>query len=469
MPAIAWSLLEGQRDKAATLWFSGTACYAGSATLFVLQTLSPNPLMLIIALSLVALMLCLMYESLRQELAPGSTHWSWIVCFVLGNGIFLFFIQAGYGVHAMRAFQLCIISLCDFICCAMLVLVILKYKSRSLIFVLLAFFTVAMSNLYRMYSFVIFSESPVLINYSAASNIGFIINYLSVVLYSFGYWGFVIEKQRVFLAAEKVSRRIAELGETEAKSREINTLETLRQSDELMERISRLHRAVQAGALSASIAHEISQPLTSIRLAADEVGALLNNKLDRNRLERLVALMIEESRRAGDILQTLRNLFGRSLGAQEGRTVDEILSTVSRLTRRYMKRASAELTVELGAPIKVKLGSGELEQVILNLLNNAVDALSDSYTSSGKVTIASWSEDGYVWIRVADNGPGIPPELGDKIFGLFSGERPGGLGLGLWLSRFIVERYDGKIFLEQQDGKPGTAFLIKLLIAPNEQ
>lgn len=462
MPTIAWILLKGQRDVAARFWFAGTACYAGTASLFVLQTLLPKVAYLVIGLVLVTMMLALIAEALRRELSATPTPWAWIVAVVTGNAVLLFLLQHLLGDHLMRAAQLAIVSALDLGCCYLLLKVIRAKQSRSLIFVLVGFLAVVITNLLRIHGYLARGEAPVLLTFTTSSNLGFIANYLAVVIYSFGYWGFVIEKNRAALLAEKTERSRAQAGESQAIDRERSTLEVVRQREELIAELARMQRAAQAGALSASIAHEINQPLTSVRLSVEESLLLARSGTDPARLERLLERIAAENQRAAGIIRTLRDIFRDHQGKSEHRTVDQVVGAATALLERRAKELGARFIRDLQSPVTVRIGAGELEHVIVNLVSNALDAVSTIPAGQREVRVFTRLTDHQVEVYVHDSGPGISQSVRDQLFNLFASSRAEGLGLGLWLSRYIVERHGGSIDLDGENNAPGALFLVRL-------
>lgn len=460
MPALAWVLLKGQRDTAARFWFAGTACYALTVSLFVVQTILPSTAHLILSFALVTLMLMLMAESLRRELRRGPTPWGWIAVLPTVNAALLVPLHHELGADVARAVQLGIISALDLGCCALLAAVIRQKKSRALVFVLVAFLVVVITNLLRVYAFVAQGEPPQLLNFTISSNLGFLANYLSVVVYSLGYWGFVIEKSRTALWTEATERARAQQGELLAMERERSTLEVVRQREELIGQLVKMQRAAQAGALSASIAHEINQPLASVRLGAEEALMLQKSDPGSDRLALLLQRIAEENKRAAGIIRTLRTLFGGYQAQAETRTVDEVILATVDLVKARAKDLKIELRLELAAATPVSLGAGELDQVMLNLISNALDSLATAATPQGQVLVSSQADASEVVIQVSDNGSGISPEIHEQLFDLFATSRAEGIGLGLWLSRHIVERQGGSI--SARSGVPGAAFTVRL-------
>lgn len=462
MPTIAWILLKGQRDTAARFWFTGTACYAGTASLFVLQTLIPKIAFLMIGFVLVTMMLALIAEALRRELSASPTPWAWIFAVVFGNAVLLVCLEYFLGDHPMRVVQLAVVSALDLGCCYLLLKVVRAKRSRSLIFVLVGFLAVVITNLLRIYGYLARGEAPVLLAFTPTSNLGFIANYLAVVIYSFGYWGFVIEKNRAALLDETAERSRAQEGESQAIDRERSTLEVVRQREELIAELARMQRAAQAGALSASIAHEINQPLTSVRLSVEESLLLARTETDPVRIEFLLKRIAAENERAANIIRTLRNVFRDHEGTPESRTVDQVVGAATALLERRAKDLGIRLVTDLQSPATARVDAGELEHVILNLVSNALDAVATIPAGRREVVVSTRMTDQQLLIRVQDTGPGISPDVGDRLFDLFSSSRAEGLGLGLWLSRYIVERHGGTIDLERGHGAPGALFSVRL-------
>ncbi len=462
MPALAWVLLKGQRDVAARFWFGGTACYAVTVSLFVVQTVLPGTAHLILSFALVTLMLMLMSESLRRELQSGPTPWGWIAALPMINAAALVMLHHQVGADVARVVQLGIVSALDVGCCALLAAVIRQKKSRALIFVLVAFMAVIITNLYRMYTFIASGEPALLLNFTLSSNLGFITNYLSVVVYSFGYWGFVIEKSRAALRTEAKQRSRAEEGESLAIERERMTLEVVRQREELISQLVKMQRAAQAGALSASIAHEINQPLASVRLGAEEALMLQKSDPGSDRLALLLQRIAEENSRAAGIIRTLRTIFGSYQARAEARTVDQVILATVDLVKARAKDLKIDLRLQLAAATPVAAGAAELDQVVLNLISNALDSLAAAGPGQRQVLVSSQADPKEVSIQVSDNGPGISPTMRDQLFNLFASSRSEGMGMGLWLSRHIVERHGGSITVESDTEVPGARFTVRL-------
>jgi len=226
-----------------------------------------------------------------------------------------------------------------------------------------------------------------------------------------------------------------------------------------------MQRAAQAGALSASIAHEINQPLTSVRLSIDEAIELDRTGSNPDRLRTLLERAGQENHRAAVIIRRLRDIFAREQSEPETRSFDEVVRAMCALLQRRATDLTVSFQTRLNAPVQVRIGTGELEHVVLNLVTNALDALAAARTQEPRILVSTTVSDGHAVLSVTDNGPGIDESVRDRLFDLFSGSRRGGLGLGLWLSRHIVERHGGSIELQPSADVPGAAFRVRLSLA----
>jgi signal transduction histidine kinase len=116
---------------------------------------------------------------------------------------------------------------------------------------------------------------------------------------------------------------------------------------------------------------------------------------------------------------------------------------------------------DLKAKHKISINESEIQQAIINLLNNAIDALQRSPKKHKKIFLSCNQDEGYTFISVTDNGEGIDPSIQHHMFDLLKTNRKEGMGLGLWLTRYIIERHGGTLNFESTNGL-GTTFIIKL-------
>jgi signal transduction histidine kinase len=229
-----------------------------------------------------------------------------------------------------------------------------------------------------------------------------------------------------------------------------------------------LNRTATAAALSASVAHELNQPLGSILNAAETANLLLSDdKPNITLLKELVADICRDDQRASDVIRHLRDLLKRR-SEQELQTFDisDVIDTAMSIVRpEAAKRGVALDTARTNRAFLVRADQVQLQQVILNLVNNGMDAVSSAAPDRRRLTIqAIPSGASDVEVVVSDLGAGIAEADLKNIFEAFYTTKPGGTGLGLSIARTIIEAYGGKIWAENRSGG-GAAFRITLPLA----
>ena len=233
--------------------------------------------------------------------------------------------------------------------------------------------------------------------------------------------------------------------------------------------LARVTRSNTMGELTASIAHDINQPLAAA--VTNGQVALRWLASDTPNLSEAVEAMedsVAGAKRAGDVIVRLRRLYQKSDPAPVlvdiGSVIADSVTLVSSLAR------SSDVTLQVDqsdAPCPVLGDAIQLQQVIINLVVNGIDAIKSSERESGTVIIRTSSNDDCVVIEVSDSGPGIAASDMDKMFDAFYSTKPTGLGMGLAICRTIVERLDGTITARNEpDG--GAVFQVSLPVASGD-
>ena len=226
-------------------------------------------------------------------------------------------------------------------------------------------------------------------------------------------------------------------------------------------------RVSTMGQLAAALAHELNQPLGAILRNAEAAEMFLSSsEPDLLEVKAIIRDILRDNHRAGEVIDRLKSLLKRKEIESRPIPVKELLEEVMALIRA--DAAARAVVMEWTCPDDMPDVLGDrvhLQQVLINLLINAMDAMADRSRGERRVTVSCHSsEDGpWVSIRVSDTGPGVPEALMAKIFDPFFTTKPEGMGMGLSISRAIVEAHRGK--LEVSRGAKGACFSFSLPVA----
>ena len=228
-------------------------------------------------------------------------------------------------------------------------------------------------------------------------------------------------------------RRRAEL-ETDAQRREM----------------AHLSRVATLGELTGALAHELSQPLTAVRSNAQAARHLLNREpLDQAELRAALDDIVRNNRRAGAVIDRLRAMLRKESPAFQPVDVNDVVRDVVDLAHGEILSRRINLTSRLTPEVPLVQGDRiQLQQVLLNLILNACDAMGETEAGRRQLVLATELTDGFVQLAVSDGGPGIPESQLERVFEPFVTFREQGLGLGLAISRSIVSDHGGSIRAE---------------------
>jgi signal transduction histidine kinase len=222
--------------------------------------------------------------------------------------------------------------------------------------------------------------------------------------------------------------------------------------------LSRVNRISMMGEVAAALAHEIKQPIAAAKIDAKVcVGALTEDRLDLRTARDAAARMAQEAAWASDVVGRTMALF-RKETQRELVSIGAVMREMAVLLHQEATTSSITIRNELGVEVPdVTADRVQLQQVIMNLMLNAIDAMKDS---GGELTIAARHADGEILISVRDTGVGLPANA-DQIFESFVTTKPHGTGMGLAIARSIVEAHGGRLWATGNDG-PGATFLFAL-------
>jgi PAS domain S-box-containing protein len=222
--------------------------------------------------------------------------------------------------------------------------------------------------------------------------------------------------------------------------------------------LAHLNRVMILAEQSGALAHELSQPLAAILTNAQAARRLLDRSpLDLDELRAALDDVIKNDKRAGTVIHRLRELLKKSNAVLQPVDLNEVTREVLDLTHSDLLLRRMPIRTALSPEIPPVLGDRvQLQQVILNLVLNACDAMSAVEPAEREITLTTVADDGFVEIAVADRGVGIPDDLLDSVFEPFVTDRAQGLGLGLTISRSIVLAHRGRIQAENNTDRGAT-------------
>lgn len=233
--------------------------------------------------------------------------------------------------------------------------------------------------------------------------------------------------------------------------------------DELRRQVRHADRIAQTGVLLASLAHELSQPLTAIRSNAQAaLRFLADEALDPSEAKDILSDIIADNKRATEIISTLRRAMRRQDAERELVDVGDIVLEVLRLLHTELVDHGVQTTAECQPGSYAIVSRTQIQQVAVNLIVNAVEAMQTVTTGRRnlQVTVAR-AEAGSLRMIVRDCGVGMPQADFNRAFDAFWTTKPSGTGMGLPICKTIVELHGGRIWAEPNDG-PGCAFFVLL-------
>lgn len=223
--------------------------------------------------------------------------------------------------------------------------------------------------------------------------------------------------------------------------------------------VMHLARVATMGELSGALAHELNQPLTAILSNAQAAQRFLARpEVDRQELGEILQDIVDEDKRAGEIIRRLRRLFDKRSQEQQSVDINKLVLEVLHILRNDMINQDITLLSELqdNLPI-VSADSVQIQQVLINLIMNASEVIAGLDASQRIIEINTrLDQENRVEVSVNDHGPGVPETMGNKVFDAFYSSKASGMGLGLSICKNIIEASGGQLWYENHDDHAGT-------------
>jgi len=244
--------------------------------------------------------------------------------------------------------------------------------------------------------------------------------------------------------------------------------ETRRAQEQLQQaqaNLAHVARVTLLGQLTASIGHEVNQPLAAIVTNGEAaIRYLRRDPPELDEIRDALTSMIAEGKRASEIVKRIRSLIQKTTPQNVPLDVNAILAEGATLVQREVANQRAVLKLDLAPDLPAILGDRvQLQQVIINLLINAVQAMAGVDGRARELLVrSSLDEAGSVVVTVRDSGMGLDPVKADQVFDAFFTTKADGMGMGLSICRTIMDAHGGRIWASANDGGPGATFRFSL-------
>ena len=234
--------------------------------------------------------------------------------------------------------------------------------------------------------------------------------------------------------------------------------------------LAHMGRVGTMGEMASGLAHELNQPLCAVTAYAQACSRLLNSKADPAELQEPLREVANEAKRAGEIIRRLRNFVRRAGPRRSSADVNQLIPEVAQLLTHEVRSHEISMHFDLADDLPlVLIDAIQIQQVILNLMRNSIQVLADEDLQDREIKISTTAtDDGTVLVTIQDSGPRISPEIADQIFEPFFSTRSDGLGMGLALSRSIIEEHGGCMWFARCPER-GSVFQFTLPVHDGER
>jgi C4-dicarboxylate-specific signal transduction histidine kinase len=240
----------------------------------------------------------------------------------------------------------------------------------------------------------------------------------------------------------------------------------LNEKYKLINSLMSVNKTAISGALSASIAHELNQPLGAIKINSQHLDLLLKNKKEK----KLIKNIIQDNDRAANTITTLKGIFTNNEVVYERIKFDTFIESLKPFFIHAAAEENISINFLLNSSVSTTISREQIRQVLTNLLQNSVEALSKTKKTkktkktNKSIQIKTYVNKNNLVLSISDNGPGVNARIKNKIFELYESSKKDNIGLGLWLVKYIISKHKGTISLNTKYRK-GAEFLIELPIS----
>ena len=245
-------------------------------------------------------------------------------------------------------------------------------------------------------------------------------------------------------------------------------IKLLNERDAMIASLLKANKSSSTEALSASIAHELNQPLGAALLNIQFLKTLHETDSLRPELVGTIVSQLEkDAKRAAEVIRSLRSIFIKDSGVQELIQVQEVLDNAVAIYKSELVSKKIQLELNLKGDAVIFCHKGQFLQVVLNLLNNAIQALTSSDAFKKHISLQGYQNDANYILEISDTGQGVPAHKQSHLFELLSSDKSSGMGIGLWLCAHIMTNAGGKISYQDAYGG-GAKFILSFPSVPKD-
>jgi two-component system, LuxR family, sensor histidine kinase DctS len=236
------------------------------------------------------------------------------------------------------------------------------------------------------------------------------------------------------------------------------------------EQLEATARLVTMGEMASTLAHELNQPLSAITsYSAGCLNALKAGRYDEQQFTDILGKINHQGQRAGSIIRRIYNFVRRSESRSERMDINAAIQEATGLLETEVARRKVQLQTVLAPELPPIMGDRVMiEQVLVNLLRNGMDAMKNIPAEQRVLRIVSEQAGDAICLSVTDNGTGIPPDIADRLFDSFFTTKPDGMGMGLKICRSVAEQHNGRLWFETE-ASGGTSFHLLLPIGETDK
>jgi signal transduction histidine kinase len=425
MPVAVWLMLRKQHAPSNTLWCWGGLSFGLSLILLGMRDTWPDVLTYGVAIWLLVLGPLLRVCALRHELQK-PIHLTWMLIlslvFIAVYGVF----HVGLNNASLRFIWSSLGAAAAFGWLAFLAREVYRRDhSISARWIFIFYMALAVVLALRVPSVLVGLSEPTAMTSDPLSTLLIFLGVVTSIVGNIGFLGMFIER---------MNREALESAKVQARQEE---------ATRLSDQIAQLDRRRSVGEIAASLAHELSQPLTNIYLIADRMELTLQQRQDES-LNKYFADLNRNTQKAGDILGRIRTFIQSKNTRFERVELSQVITDVSALIHDLAYNESVDLQVSLPPQgLAVWADPVQLSQIFMNVLRNAIQATQGQ--ASRRLQIRVWREGEMAHITLTDNGPGLPAEALSQVGTAFFTTKTEGLGVGLSISKSIAQQHGGSL------------------------